>query len=240
MGTLRKMARWLMNGPQRRKAFDALTRLALRLLGGKIRGGPAKGLRFRGGDTAGYVLGASEPQVQMILVSHLRTGGVFYDIGANIGFLSVLGCRLVGPTGEVHCFEPLEENLRALRWNLDANGFTAVVHPLALSDSAGEASMVTDGPLGRAHFGNGTATVPTARLDDLQLRPPTVVKIDVEGAESLVLSGMRQILAEHKPVVLVEIHPGQGAPVRSLLIDAGYELDALEDGGMPHLLATPR
>src|SRR4051812_20188627 len=77
---LRKVGRWLMNSPRRRRLFDALTRIAVRALGGRIRRGPAKGLRFQGGDTAGYLLGASEPHTQRVLVDYLRPGDVFFDI----------------------------------------------------------------------------------------------------------------------------------------------------------------
>ena len=80
--------------------------------------GPAAGLRVRGGDTLlGYVFGYSETSVQQTLVNYLAPGSVFYDIGANVGFFSVLGCRLVGPTGQVHCFEPIAENVALLRRN---------------------------------------------------------------------------------------------------------------------------
>lgn len=226
-----------MSGPGRRKVFDHLTRFALRLLGGKIRRGPAKGLRFYGGDTAGYVLGASEPAVQQALVDHLPAGGVFYDVGANIGFLTVLACRLVGPGGEVHCFEPVEQTLEQLRRNLDANGFVASIHEIALSDREGETAMVADGPLGRARLGEGRLRVRTARLDDLDLPQPTVIKIDVEGAESLVLRGMPELMRRHKPILIIEIHAEQDQPVRELLDAAGYTVRAINDDGMPHLLA---
>lgn len=221
-----------MDGPKRRRAFDAATTAGLKALGGRIRGGPLRGHRFYGGDTLGYLLGQSEPQVQQAILDYLPSGGVFYDVGANIGFLTLLGCSR---GAEVHAFEPLEENLQQLRRNTDANGYQAHIHPIALSDSTGTATMAADGPLGRAHLGAGEITVDTRRLDDLGLPAPNVVKIDVEGAESRVLDGMRETLAQHRPVLIIEIHDGQERPVRERL--SGYEITRLQGGGMPHLLA---
>ena len=219
----------------RRRVFDAATTVGLKALDGKIRGGPAKGLRFHGGDTLGYLLGRSEPAVQGAMVRYLPAGGVFFDVGANIGFHTVLGRRLVGPAGQVHVFEPLEENLAQLRRNLDANGFDATIHPVALSDRAGSERMIADGLLGRARFGQGERMVETARLDDLALPIPDLVKIDVEGAEELVIEGMGGMLS-HRPAMVIETH-GTDREVERLLVEHGYAVERLDDGGMPHLIA---
>jgi FkbM family methyltransferase len=242
-GLLRRHGRWLMRGPRRRRLYETLNRAGRRLLGSRVRSGPAAGLRFRGGDTIGYVLGLSEPALQRALSGHLRSGGVLYDVGAHAGFVSVLGCHLVGPTGHVHCFEPVPDNIATLRSNLEANSFrNATIHELALSDADGEIRMDLGHRGITAHFSHdGTFVASATRCDSLGLEPPSVVKIDVEGAESRVLEGMRRTLSEERPVVLVEIHEGQDAPVRNILRELAYDVTELEDnGGMPHLLALPR
>lgn len=239
---LRASGRWLMRGPRRRRCYNVLNRCAQRLLGSRIRGGPAAGLRFRGGDTIGYVLGISEPALQHALGEHLRPGDVLYDVGAHAGFVSVLGCRLVGPDGHVHCFEPVPANVAVLRSNLKANGFlNATIHAVALSDHDGEVRMDLGERGITAHIAPGGGFVAAAmRCDSLGLPPPAVVKIDVEGAESRVLGGMRQMLRERRPVVIVEVHAGQEGPVRRILGDVGYSVRELDDGGgMRHLLALP-
>ncbi len=231
-----------MRGPRRRRVYEALNRLGQGLLGQRIRSGPAAGLRFRGGDTVGYVLGVSEPALQTTLSKHLHPGDVLYDIGAHAGFVAVLGCRLVGPEGHVHCFEPVPANVATLRWNLAANGFrNATIHTVALSDSDGEIRMDLGDRGITAHIAaDGDFVARAARGDSLALPAPTVVKIDVEGAESRVLGGMTQMLRSRRPVVVVEVHAGQDAPVRSILAELGYDLHELDDGGgMPHLLALP-
>lgn len=78
------------------------------------------------------------------------------------------------------------------------------------------------------------------RLDSLGLPGPTVVKIDVEGAEVAALRGMTETLRTHRPVVIVEVHSDQEGRVRQELSRAGYKtVTQLNDGGMPHLLACP-
>ena len=102
-------ARWFMRGERLYKVCQ--------FVNGAVRGegmiriasGPPAGSLFSGGDTAGYVLGASEPAVLKQLVERLRAGSVFYDVGANIGFMSLLGSKLVGDTGVVIAFESLED-----------------------------------------------------------------------------------------------------------------------------------
>jgi hypothetical protein len=110
-----------MAGPARLRVHGLITGVGQRALGPRIRSGPAVGLRFEGGDTLGYLLGLSEPLVQQALVAHLRVGSVFYDVGSHAGFEALLGCRLVGPEGQVHCFEPVPDNMAILRQNIAAN-----------------------------------------------------------------------------------------------------------------------
>jgi FkbM family methyltransferase len=227
-----------MRGPRRRRVYELLNTAAKRVLGHRVRSGPARGARFSGGDTAGYVLGVSEPAVQAAIVQHLGKGGVLYDVGAHAGFMTVLGCHL---GGYVHSFEPIPENLAALRRNLEANGFTnASIHEIALSDEDGTACMDPGEHAITAGFAaDGGVPVRTARCDSLGLPAPTVVKIDVEGAETAVLRGMTQTLRHHRPVVIVEIHDGQEPETRRILAEHGYGIAKIDDGGMPHLLATP-
>jgi len=231
-----------MSGARRRRVYDSLNRQLPRLLGTRIRRGPAAGLRFTGGDHVGYLLGVSEPAVQNALVRHLKPGSVLFDVGANAGFLTLLGCRLVGSSGQVHAFEPVAANAEVLRANLTRNEFTnATIHQLALANTTGELRMTVQTRRGTSAIrAAGETMVNAARADDLVLPAPTLVKIDVEGAERSVLDGMRGIVAEHRPVLVIEVHGDQRRPVEEFLDQAGYEYSVLNADGMPHLLATPR
>jgi precorrin-6B methylase 2 len=94
------------------------------------------------GANAGYALGTSEPEIQDVFAEHVRHGGVVWDIGANIGFYSLIASRLVGEDGKVFAFEPLPANLDAIARNIALNGVENIeVVGLALSDRVGTAEL---------------------------------------------------------------------------------------------------
>ena len=104
--------------------------------------GQAAGMRIDpAGAAAGYALGTSEPLIQDVLAAHVRSGGVVWDVGANVGFYSLIASRLVGD-GEVVAFEPLPANQEAIRRNLALNEIANVrLAGVALSDEEGEAEL---------------------------------------------------------------------------------------------------
>lgn len=226
-----------------------LRRLALRANAdltereGVIAHGIGSGLRFdaRGGQP-GYLLGTSEPDEQEVLSRHLGPGDVFYDIGANIGFFSTLAARLVGPSGQVHAFEPFAESAERARRNAALNGFDHVqvieagvsdragAMRLALSSTSTLHRLASDGEDGEGPQVR-VVSIDGWRAGDTGVRSPSLVMIDVEGAELEVLAGMRDTLREHRPVVLCEVHwLGERflSFVESELTPLGYALSALE------------
>ncbi len=235
---LRKTGRWLLASPTRRRGYDAVGDLIQSHVHTVVIG-PGRGLAFSGGSNPGYVLGLGERAVQKALVAHLRPGGVFWDVGANAGFMSVLANRLVGPTGSVHCFEPVAENVKVLERNLEANNANKHIHQIALADEDGVAQMTVRRGI-TARLADDGVPVTIARGDSLDAPTPTVVTIDVAGAECRVLEGMSGLLDSHKPVVIVEIHNGTGPQVRAQLNARGYAVQTLSRcGGMSHLVAVP-
>jgi FkbM family methyltransferase len=222
-----------------------------------IKRGPGAGLRLDAANAkAAFTVGTDEPAVQEELVRVLRPGSVLYDVGANVGFMTLIAARMVGPEGHVYAFEPIPEIARALAQNAARNDLANVtVLELALSDEAGEAVLripdVNQGAhLARVadHVAADELTVRTAVLDDLVaergLRPPTLVKLDVEGAELLVLDGARRTLEAHRPVLVIELHDTQ-EPIERLLPELGYELtrivrDPARDVLNAHAFASPR
>lgn len=189
----------------------------------RIGSGVGKGLLFNPADgNPEYALGTNELPVQQALAAYLRPGGVFYDIGANVGFFSVIGARLVGEKGSVIAFEPVPENAAAVRHNCELNGFSQVqVWEAAVSDSSGA------GELQLAHFSGGaslaivapppdmkgTLRVKLVTIDELvahkQIAPPSLVKIDVEGAEIHVLRGMQSTIESYRPIIFLELDDGE-------------------------------
>lgn len=185
-----------------------------------IARGIGAGLKFNAtGGYPGYLLGTSEPEEQQALATHLRPGGVFYDIGANIGFYAVIGARLAQSHGHVYAFEPFPESAERIRGNAALNGLENVrVFTVAVGNTDGMTRLEV-GEKSASHritIASGAAAerpvieTPVVTLDACiareGLRPPTVVMIDVEGAEIGVLRGMLETLARCRPVVMCEVH----------------------------------
>ena len=172
----------------------------------------------------------------------LRPGDCVLDIGANVGYYSLLAASLVGPRGAVHAFEPSATVLESLRRNVALNPQAAVtIHPLALSDRVQSAPFYIaserhTGLSSLRDLGAKTqrvADVSTAPLDELRekLPPVRLVKLDVEGAEWRVLQGARELLARDRPDLLLELTDaflrelgGSAEQVCQLLTRLGYSL----------------
>ena len=206
-----------------------------------IRSGEAAGLRFRvPAASVVWLSGKVEQPVQRTLRRVLRGGDVFFDVGAYLGFFTILGARLVGPSGNVVAFEPHPTSVGALRGNVELNGFTNVtVVPKAVS--AVSATALLDGRsaalaalLEPGAAAGSAEEVQTTSIDDFVSAHPTlipsVVKIDVEGHEVEVLRGMKETMSRHSPVIVCEMH-GRNEPVAHMLRGLGYTLRALDGGG---------
>jgi FkbM family methyltransferase len=153
-----------------------------------------------------------EPHVASALRSLLRDGQHFVDVGANIGVHALHAAELVGPTGRVTAFEPNSENCRLLLHSIQLNKFTNVsVFPFALSERRGwsyfSTHIGTNGGFvsGEHNVIDGWGmVVPTFSLDELLIGGVNVMKVDVEGAEWLVVAGGRQTITESRPAVISE------------------------------------
>lgn len=164
------------------------------------------------------------------------------DIGAHVGFVALVMGRRVGREGTVHCFEPVEENLRYIRHNVAANSATNVtIHPFALGSEDGVRPFVLTNISDSQGFyphplapSSGMIEVRQAALDG-QIARLDLAKIDVEGAELDVLAGMKRLLEGHPPM-LVEWAPAwqlAGGHQPNELVEAltalGYTLRVLDD-----------
>ena len=181
-------------------------------------------------------------------------GAIFWDVGAHIGYHSFCFAALVGPTGGVYAFEPNPFNRERFQMHMERNptlGSRINLQSLALSNTDGEATfefspVVDDGTSTGSHLSNASlasepadyaafqsATVKTARADTLvedSIFPaPAIMKIDVEGAEQLVLEGATGLLATARPLLFVEVHNiSQMFYVQRLLLKADYEMEILD------------
>ena len=151
-------------------------------------------------------------------MSLLKPGSVVFDIGANVGYYSLIAAPLVGSEGRIYAFEPVSHQFGRLKDNASRNGFCQILpYKLALSDKPGEAVIHLDN-----EFNTGAASlrppgpknildeiVTCVTLDDFveseALERLDVIKIDVEGYEVPVLDGGRKTLERFHPVLLVEV-----------------------------------
>ena len=231
--------------------FSRLVRLPLRLVPSgltvRVLTGELKGGKWiTGASTHGCWVGTYERDAQRMFRTFVREGMVVYDVGANVGFFTLLAARLAGRSGRVYSFEPVPRNLQYLRKHVEANAASTVtVMDIALSSRKGTARFASahNPSIGRLDA-SGDVEVRTETIDDLvssgQIPPPAFVKMDVEGAEHDVLTGAVSVLQKHKPVILLSTH---GTTVHdrccAFLRELGYELRITRDGdGHYTVLAT--
>jgi FkbM family methyltransferase len=252
-------AELLRSSPLLKRSYDGLTS-SFKNRDGVIASGPAKGLRFNAGQSdSRFLLGTFEPALQEILASHLRPNMTFYDVGANVGFLAVLAARLVGNSGQVHCFEPLPANVEQIRHNAGLNGFSQIaVHPAALAQTDSTATFrvserptfgaLSDSPMA-VDKQIATIEVCVRRLDSLfdegGLKGPDVIKIDIEGSEIDFFAGAEKVIQRHRPLLLIELH-GTNKAVAGWLDKLSYDCavvggGTIEQAGWAALaIATPK
>lgn len=181
--------------------------------------GVNRGLSFNAaGSAPSFALGVSELAIQRIIAAALPEGGAFLDVGANVGFYTVMGSRLVGEHGSVLAIEPVTSNVAALVRNARLNDLANVtVLTAAASDRAGTLRLeVGSEPFwcsvreANAHerLVPDRAVVRAVVIDELlaggSMRLPDVVKIDVEGFERRVIRGMETLLRERRPTLVCE------------------------------------
>ena len=161
------------------------------------------------------IQGIWSPEVTALFQKWIRPGDHVVDIGANVGYFSLLASLLVGSSGRVTSFEPNPTVFAQLQANIERNGFSVFAHEAACSDTegtlqlyvneagnSGESSLSQENASG--HFShNVRCVIPDAVLEGSP--EASFVKIDVEGAEMLVLRGLRRTLAVAHPLLCLEM-----------------------------------
>ena len=166
----------------------------------------------------------------------LKPGDHALDVGAHIGFFAVHMAQFVGPAGSVTAFEPFDENARLLERSIAENAFGGRLRleRAAVSRESGETDLTfsretlnSGGAFivtGAIPHGHATRRIRVVALDDLRLlRPVSFIKMDVEGAEPLVLEGARRLIAADRPIFLTELHREQLERVSRLTPDGFLE-----------------
>jgi FkbM family methyltransferase len=209
-----------------------------------IRRGPARRMKWIAGSAIhGCWLGTYELDKQAALQRFVQPGMTVYDIGAQAGFYTLFFSRFVGDRGRVFAFEPCPYEARFLLDHVRINKLVNVrVILAAVAEQAGLVAMSTDQGMTQNRIYHDTDTaliVPSVNLDSLALPAPDLVKMDVEGAESAVLSGAQRTLHEARPVVFVALHSDQQRKIcATLLRDAGYTIYALDGAPLEGAIAV--
>ena len=220
-------------------------RIPLKLLPANARvtilQGPLRGKRWISGSSVnGCWLGSYELEKQKAFSAAVKRGFIVYDLGANVGFYSLLASHLVGKEGKVFSFEPVPRNLKFLRSHLNMNEVTnCFVWDAAVGISEGTVNFDLGPSPSQGHLtteSNGALIVRLVTLDGLvasgELPPPDLIKCDIEGAEYDALMGASGILARYRPTIFLATH---GAEVHQqccrLLTELRYTLSSLD--GLP-------
>jgi FkbM family methyltransferase len=202
-----------------------------------------------------FVYGTWEPKVVRIVTDTVKLGMTAIDVGAHIGYYSLLFAKCVGPSGRVFSFEPLPGNFALLQKNIWINNLQNVqLRNEAIFSRTQEITINTPdeqpNPGGGSIYGAVGHTqycVKAVTLDDfcegLALRPD-ILKMDIEGAEYEALLGARRIISQHRPKLLIELHHFDGdvgaLPVPKLLMEWGYQIQWIESWDLTsHILALP-
>ncbi len=231
-----------------------------------ITRGPAEGilLSVNSHITEQYLLGDYEPPIQQFIWNHLRPGDTFYDLGASIGFFTLLGAKRVGPGGRVYAFEPAPHAYDTLCRQIRINRFSwAVPFREVLTDVPKKVSFaVTSNAYGSSIVEPGhrkwhKLEILADNLDNISAReslaPPSLLKIDVENEEGRVLSGAEKLLKSARPGIICEIHSIEsGREVVRILEALGYRcgilglekgdarevIEKMDESGQVHLVAS--
>ena len=237
-----------------RSFWGRLLRLPLRLIPKKmampILQGALRGTKWIvGAGEHGYWLGSYELNKRLAFEREIQTGAVTYDIGANVGYFSLLAARLAGPEGLVYAFEPLPRNTAYLKKHIAINALDNIeLVEAAVSDHSGEAHFDLGASSAMGHLTEtGGIAVRMVSLDEMlaagEMRPPDYMKVDVEGAEYEALKGARQLLTRYKPVLFLDTHQREAhLPTIELLKELGYAFEILDGKSLTatkELIARP-
>ena len=222
-----------------RTPFGKLLRLPLKLIPNKtvlpIIQGTLKGKKWiKGSSINGCWLGTYELDKQVLFSKYVKPGMIVYDVGANVGFYTLLSSLLVNEMGKVYSFEPLPLNISTLKKHIELNKLrNVIVTEKAVSNKVSTVKF-NFGDNRSAGFisKDGQIEVDTISIDEFirQDNPqPDLMKIDIEGAEYEALIGAKELLRRKKPVIFLATHSDKlREKCLKLLAEFGYTISTVD------------
>jgi len=186
-----------------------------------------------------YVLGTYEFEKVKLFEKIVKNCKVIYDIGAHVGFYTLLSSELIKEKGKVVAFEPLPRNLKYLKKHLEMNNCNNVMLIEAAVSDKCSMSFFNEGP--SSYTGNlseeGKLQVNTFSIDELiksdRIPPPNCMKIDVEGSELLVLKGAKLTISIYNPTIFLATHNHRlRIDCIKFLVSLGYKLKPIADNNL--------
>lgn len=215
----------------------------------RIRSGPLKGLKWSMASGSRFILGTYEQFKTDALVANLEPGETVFDVGAHVGYYTIVASIEVGESGSVFAFEPRPLNYCYLARHVRINDVGNVrLSQVGVASKSGRLRFNTRTGTGTGHISaDGPLEIDVISIDDElkqgRLPRPDFIKIDVEGGETEVLQGCEQTVSEHRPKFLVATHDQQQHEfVMGFLKRHGYRIDVLDPGkasGDVEILAAP-
>jgi FkbM family methyltransferase len=224
-----------------------------------VEDGPLRGYRLSPGEhvSHAHIRGTYERDVQEAIARLVRSGDVCLDIGASIGYLTLV--MVAAGAKKVYAFEPAPHAAETLRKQMQVNGVNCVeVLGKPVSDQRRIVTFaMTDTAYGSV-ITHGSTRWPTLELESITLDEfvaqhgiPAFIKIDVEGEEDAVLRGARRLLGERRTRFCIEVHSRQDAEeVIAILNEYGYKITGIDGNpyqiaesvrpGAEHVLGVPR
>ncbi|RLI75708.1 hypothetical protein DRO97_02640 [Archaeoglobales archaeon] len=177
-----------------------------------------------------YAMSNYESGVTKLFTKLIKPGMTVVDVGAAIGYYTLIAAKLVGNSGRVYAFEPIKSVYEVLCSNVKLNNFTNVkAYNVAVSNRDGNVEVTVE---------NTLKSVPSTKLDSI-LSDCDLVKIDVEGMELMVLEGMTNTIRKNKPIIICEVHPRlmrdygySSTDINKFLRKVGYSSFLIEDDGL--------
>jgi len=198
-------------------------------------------------------LGVYEKETTQWLENQIQTDTIFFDIGANAGYFSLLGSR-IAKCGKVISFEPVPTNIETIKSHISENKINnIIIEPIVISDKACLVEFSIEKTNANSHISDvkiehavsnplNTINVQSVTLDEFSLEKkitPNVVKMDVEGAEVKVLMGAANLLKSGNAVWIISTHSTSlYEDCKNIMQSYGYRIDSLH--GFHHeLLCYP-